>query len=73
MLAQIWTAKSIISGKNHGSTIVVYDELGAGPGQTIAVSEGAEASKPFSTSMPLDAYCSALIDEVFYQETESAA
>lgn len=70
MLAQPWTAKSIGDGVNHGNSIVVYDELGASPGQTIAISEGAEATRPFAKSTPIDAYCSALIDEVFYQPTE---
>lgn len=50
--------------------IVVYDELGAGVGQRIAISEGREAACPFKEPTPVDAYCAALIDETFYQETQ---
>lgn len=50
-------------------SIVVYDGLGAGIGQRIAVSEGREAACPFKNPTPVDAYCAALIDETFYQET----
>jgi ethanolamine utilization protein EutN len=70
MLAQPWTAKSIGTEGPHGNAVVVYDEIGAGPGQIIAISEGAEATRPFSKSTPIDAYCSALIDQVFYQAQE---
>ncbi|MDZ4742871.1 MAG: EutN/CcmL family microcompartment protein [Verrucomicrobiota bacterium] len=47
--------------------IVVYDELGASQGQTIAISEGREAACPFDPARPVDAYCAGLIDEYFYQ------
>ena len=44
-------------------SLVVFDELGAGIGQLIAVSEGREASMPFSPErVPVDAYCAALLD-----------
>ena len=46
-------------------SLVVFDELGAGAGQIIAVSEGGEACMPFHPDqVPLDAYCAAIIDEV---------
>jgi len=44
--------------------IVVYDQLGAAVGQTIAISEGREAACPFPTPVPVDAYCAALLDSV---------
>ena len=45
--------------------LVVYDELGAGPGHRIAISEGGEAAQPFYPQMkPVDAYCAALLDQV---------
>lgn len=53
--------------------IVVYDQLGAGGGQQIAISEGREAACPFPKPTPVDAYCAALIDEMFYQETDPRA
>ena len=46
-------------------SLVVFDELGAGVGQVIAVSEGREAAMPFwPDHVPLDAYNAAIIDEV---------
>lgn len=46
-------------------SLVVYDELGAGVGQLIAVSEGREAAMPFyPRRVPIDAYNAAILDEV---------
>ena len=73
LVAQPWTAKSIGSEGPHGPAIIVYDELGAHVGQTIAISEGAEATRPFAENTPVDAYCAALIDEVFYQPAAPGA
>jgi ethanolamine utilization protein EutN len=45
--------------------LVVYDELGAGIGSRIAVSEGAEAAQPFRPEIkPVDAYAAAVLDQV---------
>lgn len=47
----------------RGEPFVVYDELNAGTGALIAVSEGAEASAPFHPEQkPLDAYNAAILD-----------
>ena len=44
-------------------SLVVFDNLGAGIGQLIAVSEGAEATQPFRPDrVPYDAYASAILD-----------
>jgi ethanolamine utilization protein EutN len=46
-------------------TLVVWDDLGAGEGSLVAVSEGAEAAQPFRPDLkPIDAYCSAILDNV---------
>jgi microcompartment protein CcmK/EutM len=46
-------------------SIVVWDDLGAGPGSLIAVSEGGEAAQPFRPALkPIDAYCAAILDNV---------
>lgn len=71
LVAQPWTSKSIAGKGQHGPAIIVYDELGAGVGQIIAISEGAEATRPFASDTPIDAYCSALIDHVEYEESEA--
>ncbi len=45
--------------------VVVYDELGAGQGSLIAVSEGREAAMPFYPDQkPLDAYNAAVLDQL---------
>lgn len=49
-----------------GSSLVVYDSLGAGVGHVIAFTEGAEATAPFDQPTPVDAFNAALIDQVFY-------
>ncbi|MEX0775310.1 MAG: EutN/CcmL family microcompartment protein [Phycisphaeraceae bacterium] len=46
-------------------SLVVYDELGAGVGQLIAVSEGREACMPFHPDqVPVDAYNAAILDTI---------
>jgi microcompartment protein CcmK/EutM len=48
-----------------GEALVVYDELGAGVGSTIAISEGGEAAQPFyPDDKPIDAYNAAILDSV---------
>lgn len=49
----------------RGEEVVVFDELGAGPGSLIGLSEGAEAANPFvPRKVPVDAYCACLIDRL---------
>jgi ethanolamine utilization protein EutN len=43
----------------------VFDELGAGPGAIIGISEGREAANPFGkVKTPVDAYCACLLDQL---------
>jgi ethanolamine utilization protein EutN len=43
----------------------MYDELGAGVGNLVAVSEGREAAMPFHPQIkPVDAYNAAILDSV---------
>ena len=45
--------------------LVVYDPLGAGIGNRIAMSEGGEAAQPFRPELvPVDAYNAAILDEI---------
>jgi len=47
----------------RGEELVVYDNLGAGHGALIGVSEGREAANPFDkVKTPVDAFCACLID-----------
>ena len=53
------------SGEPQADQVVVWDDLGAGDGSLIAFSEGAEAAQPFRPELkPIDAYCSAILDNV---------
>jgi ethanolamine utilization protein EutN len=51
--------------------IVVFDQLGAGLGSRIAISEGREAAMPFYPEVkPLDAYNAAILDNLEIQVPE---
>ena len=52
-------------------SLVVFDDLGAGVGQMIAVSEGREACMPFyPTHVPIDAYNAAMLDQIEITNTK---
>jgi carbon dioxide concentrating mechanism protein CcmL len=51
-------------------SLVVYDNLGGGVGQTIGFVEGREAACPFERPAPVDAINAALVDEIFYNPLE---
>ncbi|MEZ6062288.1 MAG: EutN/CcmL family microcompartment protein [Planctomycetaceae bacterium] len=56
-----------LCGSESGRTepVVVFDELGAGIGSLMAVSESAEAAAAFyPDTMPIDAYDAAIIDNL---------
>ena len=55
------------AGLSKDPSPVVYDNLGAGIGQTIGYVEGREAAQPFDQPTPIDAINAALVDEVFYR------
>ena len=49
----------------RGEPLVVFDELGAGGGSLIGLTEGAEASNPFyPDAKPIDAYNAAILDAI---------
>ena len=53
-------------GMSKDPSLVVYDNLGGGVGQTIGFVEGREAAQPFSPPIPIDAINAALVDNIFY-------
>ena len=60
-----FSLKGLRAEQPDGEDFVVLDELGAGHGQRIAVSEGAEAAQPFHPAKkPVDAYCACILDSV---------
>ena len=53
----------------QGDTLVVYDQLGAGNGSRIALSESSEAAAPFYPEIkPIDAYNAAILDHLTVEE-----
>ena len=54
------------AGMSKDPSLVVYDSLGGGIGQTIGFVEGREAAQPFDVPTPIDAINAALVDEIFY-------
>jgi ethanolamine utilization protein EutN len=51
--------------------LVLYDQLGAGLGSRIALSESREAAAPFfPEKKPVDAYNAALIDQLHLEESD---
>lgn len=68
LLTLPWRRETLEGADKYDPAIVVYDQLGANVGQTIAISEGREAACPFPTPTPVDAYCAALVDEIFYKK-----
>jgi microcompartment protein CcmK/EutM len=68
MLVLPWRRETLSGAEKFDPAIVVFDQLGANAGQNIVISEGGEASRPFPNPTPVDAYCSALVDEISYKD-----
>jgi ethanolamine utilization protein EutN len=49
-----------------GSSLVIYDNLGAGVGHIVGFTEGSEAAMPFAQPTPVDAYNATIVDRIFY-------
>jgi carbon dioxide concentrating mechanism protein CcmL len=54
-------------GMSKDPSLVIYDALGGGQGQTVGYVEGREAAQPFGEPTPIDAVNAALVDEIFYK------
>lgn len=49
----------------QGESLVMWDDLGAGLGETVCFSEGGEAVQPFKPNVkPVDAYLAAILDKL---------
>ena len=55
-----------VQGLSREPSLVVYDDLGGGVGQTVGFVEGREAAMPFDVPTPVDAINAVLVDEIFY-------
>ena len=48
-----------------GDSLVLWDEIGAGNGALVALSESGEAAQPFRPELkPVDAYNAAILDKI---------
>lgn len=53
------------NGMGGGKSLVAIDVLGAAKGQLVAFTEGREAANPFwPDPVPVDAYCSLIVDSI---------
>ncbi len=67
--------EALVDGSaRRGEEVVVFDNLGAGPGSLIGLSEGREAANPFGKArVPIDAYCACLLDRIDIASNQSDA
>jgi ethanolamine utilization protein EutN len=64
-LVQVEAAAAGQAIAGEAEPFVVYDEIGAGTGSLIAISEGGEAAQPFRPEVkPVDAYAAAILDRI---------
>lgn len=63
---QYANAASATTSLSTEPSLVIYDDLGGGVGQTTGFVEGREAACPFAQPTPVDAINTALVDEIFY-------
>jgi ethanolamine utilization protein EutN len=68
VIAVPFSLRALESGaRPDGEDLVVLDELGAGSGSLVGVSEGAEAAMPFRPDKkPVDAYAACILDEISF-------
>jgi microcompartment protein CcmK/EutM len=50
-----------------GSSLVVFDQLGAADGSIVGFTEGAEAAQPFDGPAPVDAYVACIVNQIDYE------
>jgi carbon dioxide concentrating mechanism protein CcmL len=64
------TAENLAAGggRGGGKALIVADRLGPANGQLVGFVEGREAANPFwPGNVPVDAYCSLIVDHVDYR------
>ena len=60
-----FSLKALRGGRPDGEDVVIFDSLGAGNGNRVALSEGGEAAAPFHPEKkPVDAYCACILDQL---------
>ncbi len=67
-----YSLKALRAEQPDGEDLIILDELGAGIGDRIGVSEGVEAAVPFyPNKKPVDAYCACILDSISLDEKAS--
>ena len=61
------TACTKLPAVSSQTSLVAYDNLGAGDGDIVGIVEGAEATAPFDHDIPIDAITVAIIDSLHYE------
>lgn len=65
LIAVPFSLKALRQNVADGEDLVIYDELGAGVGCRVGISEGVEAAVPFfPKKKPVDAYCACILDHI---------
>jgi microcompartment protein CcmK/EutM len=68
IIAVPFSLNALKAGRPDGEDLVILDQLGAGQGDKIGISEGGEAAVPFHPEKKaLDAYCACILDSVTIQ------
>ena len=69
LIAVPCSLKALADERGDGEDLIVYDNLGAGSGCLVGISEGAEAAAPFHPNKtPVDAFCGCILDRVMVSE-----
>jgi len=64
-----FSLEALKKGAPDGEDLVIYDNMGAGPGSRVGFSEGVEAAAPFfPDKKPIEAYCACLLDQLVINE-----
>lgn len=70
LVVPMMAAELVSDEQPAGDSLVAWDELGAGTGSLIAMSEGPEAAQPFRPEIkPIDAYAAAILDDLNIEES----
>lgn len=74
LLARPLPLETLIAGAASAvEPVVAFDELRAGLGARVGLSEGREAAMPFHPRpVPIDVYCAAVLDAVVAERAEAA-
>jgi microcompartment protein CcmK/EutM len=70
LIVEPMSHEDLLTGAKRGSgkALVVADQLSPSQGQLIAFVEGPEAAKPYRPNVvPVDAYCSLVVDNLVYK------